>query len=778
MTHFFEILDSNQVPLVLRQLCAALTKIPDREEKINPELEKINPKTAIPLPTPNIVNNNCSASLEASSNKAPSLPKSQIESQPKANEGNENHQNSIDTAQEDVKSVLGKRRKSIQSDLETNSTVKCANSSNVLSSDALKKRRVDSNDNSSSTKNQTNSANYQHQGKITEYLPEKKDSDPFLKKEKFEKTISSTMTSVTAVSLESSTEKMNLGQIKTEPSVVGSTITEEDVDEDDEGALIIDDNASPCQEDDEEELRDSQKNCHNETLDEIVAHDTKPDTTENDLTNDLTINDSKSFDSVDSSKQTIKYSHNKVSAPDSKNTTSVDTSVSEQLPLEMLIKEEEDAKAMPSSPLAFSSSSSGISSSSSASLKDDTSSIISISRMSSSSSSGASSYTKDYDHLFEIPRAIRFPPPDSNGCSKNCRSQQQCSNSPFSGCISSLSRNSGISVSRLNRSDSTESGSNNNNLTETVICRWELCGQEFDSSGKLLDHLKTVHARIGYSSNKSNNNNAYEESEENDKDSINSQSSASCAQYKCLWEGCKVYGKGSSTKSWLEKHVVANHGGNKPFQCIVDDCKERFGTQKLLERHVNSHFKCKTNSGASTVTGENSSNQSSVQNPSSPLSTSVSSLNKNSISQQGNGHGRMYHSKLSRASKKLLAPNGKKLKYRKTIYSARIFDLFDLGVMAQVRQRITAFETGCKKLQSGGYVETPTVENIKPQAPKHKSKCKEKPTKKAKIVPAEKPTNSYGFLEQTIVFRSDVLAKRTDADGQVRVLLQWMPNGV
>ena len=138
----------------------------------------------------------------------------------------------------------------------------------------------------------------------------------------------------------------------------------------------------------------------------------------------------------------------------------------------------------------------------------------------------------------------------------------------------------------------------------------------------------------------------------------------------------------------------------------------------------------------------------------------------------------MYHSKLSRASKKLLAPNGKKLKYRKTIYSARIFDLFDLGVMAQVRQRITAFETGCKKLQSGGYVETPTVENMKTQAPKHKSKCKEKPTKKAKIVPAEKPTNSYGFLEQTIVFRSDVLAKRTDADGQVRVLLQWMPHGV
>jgi hypothetical protein len=171
------------------------------------------------------------------------------------------------------------------------------------------------------------------------------DFDPLLKKEKFEKTISSTMTIATAPSLESSTEKMKLGHIKTEPCVVGSTLMEEDVDEDDEGALIIDDNASPCQEDDEEELRDSQKNCHNETLDEIVAHDTKPDTTENDLTNDLTINDSKSSDTVDSSKQTEKYSLNKPLTPDSKNTTSVDTPVSEQLPLEMLIKEEEDVKA-------------------------------------------------------------------------------------------------------------------------------------------------------------------------------------------------------------------------------------------------------------------------------------------------------------------------------------------------------------------------------------------------------------------------------------------------
>ena len=67
---------------------------------------------------------------------------------------------------------------------------------------------------------------------------------------------------------------------------------------------------------------------------------------------------------------------------------------------------------------------------------------------------------------------------------------------------------------------------------------------------------------------------------ENQKDETDSTEldSGCIQQYKCLWEGCKVYGKGSSSKVWLEKHVLS-HGGNKPFQCIVDGCKQRFGTQ-------------------------------------------------------------------------------------------------------------------------------------------------------------------------------------------------------
>ena len=39
-------------------------------------------------------------------------------------------------------------------------------------------------------------------------------------------------------------------------------------------------------------------------------------------------------------------------------------------------------------------------------------------------------------------------------------------------------------------------------------------------------------------------------------------------------------------------------------------------------------------------------------------------------------------------SLKVIRRAGKRLKYRRTIYSARIFDLFDLGVMARVRERL------------------------------------------------------------------------------------------
>ena len=52
--------------------------------------------------------------------------------------------------------------------------------------------------------------------------------------------------------------------------------------------------------------------------------------------------------------------------------------------------------------------------------------------------------------------------------------------------------------------------------------------------------------------------------------------------YVCLWAGCKVRGKTSCSKSWLEKHVPT-HGGKFNFACMVGGCKQRF-TSQVRER--------------------------------------------------------------------------------------------------------------------------------------------------------------------------------------------------
>lgn len=62
-------------------------------------------------------------------------------------------------------------------------------------------------------------------------------------------------------------------------------------------------------------------------------------------------------------------------------------------------------------------------------------------------------------------------------------------------------------------------------------------------------------------------------------------------QFVCLWRGCKVFGKPSSSRQWIERHVLEQHSGPKPFKCIVDSCGQRFKTQISLERHVNTHFR-------------------------------------------------------------------------------------------------------------------------------------------------------------------------------------------
>lgn len=103
---------------------------------------------------------------------------------------------------------------------------------------------------------------------------------------------------------------------------------------------------------------------------------------------------------------------------------------------------------------------------------------------------------------------------------------------------------------------------NNNKDTTRTCCQWTDCDIELETVN-LMDHIKQKH--------------------------VETQHLGENKTFKCLWKGCKVYDKTSSSKSWLERHILC-HSGDKPFKCIVDGCHMRFTSQKGLERHVNRHF--------------------------------------------------------------------------------------------------------------------------------------------------------------------------------------------
>ncbi|XP_050681583.1 zinc finger protein jing homolog isoform X2 [Leptidea sinapis] len=159
------------------------------------------------------------------------------------------------------------------------------------------------------------------------------------------------------------------------------------------------------------------------------------------------------------------------------------------------------------------------------------------------------------------------------------------------------------------------------NSDTSNVCQWENCKQEFSSDTNLLEHLQSVHVET-------------QVGKEN---------------YVCLWEQCKVRGKPSCSRLWLERHTLS-HGGNKPFKCIVDGCDRRFSTQILLERHVNNHF-----------------------NETAPSSGS--------------------NRKSSEGTAKLIRRNGKKLRYRRQPWSARMFDFFDSGMMEGLVWRLSRCTT-------------------------------------------------------------------------------------
>ncbi|VEN44060.1 unnamed protein product [Callosobruchus maculatus] len=196
-------------------------------------------------------------------------------------------------------------------------------------------------------------------------------------------------------------------------------------------------------------------------------------------------------------------------------------------------------------------------------------------------------------------------------------------------------------------------------------CRWEKCDLRFDTSGALLEHLQVQHVIS-----------------QTDKE-----------HYVCLWLGCKVHGRTSCSRSWLERHVLA-HAGTKPFRCIVDGCGQRFNSQLMLERHVNSHF----NSDGSPNTSARKSTE--------------------------NG------------CCKLFKRNGKKIRFRRQPWSARMFDFIDSGIMEGLQHNLLMLT---QKRTAGKISEAPGDE---------------------------------------VQLHSTVQAKRTDADGSVKYLLRWHPEDV
>lgn len=94
-------------------------------------------------------------------------------------------------------------------------------------------------------------------------------------------------------------------------------------------------------------------------------------------------------------------------------------------------------------------------------------------------------------------------------------------------------------------------GSHRANGRTVGCCYWDSCNAKCETSSNLIDHLQTQH--------------------------VNSQT----GPFTCRWANCKVHGRESCSRKWLERHVLS-HGGSKFFKCIFDKCRLRFSSHVSL----------------------------------------------------------------------------------------------------------------------------------------------------------------------------------------------------
>ena len=184
-----------------------------------------------------------------------------------------------------------------------------------------------------------------------------------------------------------------------------------------------------------------------------------------------------------------------------------------------------------------------------------------------------------------------------------------------------------------------------------------------------------------------------------------------------------------------------------------------FPFQSLLERHVNNHFKNKESpSGAvstTTTSGEN-------PEKSGKSGSGLSSASRSSASNQSTGG----NSCSSKAFRKLV---GKRIKARKVVYSARIFDHFDIGAMAQVRLRLSEYEKKCQEWKSLGFFENPHLKktDINTANTNIKACCK--------VEKADEKRPQTNSSDQVVILHSKIIARKTDLQGNLKVLQSWNP---
>lgn len=152
--------------------------------------------------------------------------------------------------------------------------------------------------------------------------------------------------------------------------------------------------------------------------------------------------------------------------------------------------------------------------------------------------------TDDEEYTIALPKSIveLLKTPTTIETEFQTASLPECAKSPI------LSQPKTIRFPAAPSANGSRSGVRKSDGRIVGVCYWDNCASNYDTSSKLLDHLQTAHVNLQK------------------------------GPFLCEWSGCKVHGRESCSRRWLERHVLS-HGGTKPFKCIVDGCGLRFGSQ-------------------------------------------------------------------------------------------------------------------------------------------------------------------------------------------------------